>query len=324
MKYPGVARGGAVSRFGVPVQPFIFLAFRRLASASQNGLTGFMIRQSDENAARNPEGFSPRTLLESIERHLSQTSRITDEKAHEAQQLVYDAWEAPSLREQQELIRRALKIDPDNVDALLQAASYAGVSGEQEIELLRKVVGIGEKHLGPKMFQKCAGAFWGFIETRPYMRARARLAEALRVAGRLDEAVTEYQAMLELNPNDNQAVRYSLLPCLLMLGRLDKVRKLFEQHPEEAKYSAVFAWGRVLELFLSRDLPAAATALAAARKQNPHAQAYVKGHRKPPRQVPECYSPGSREEAISFADVLRAAWEKHPAALQWLETQKGG
>jgi hypothetical protein len=51
-------------------------------------------------------------------------------------------------------------------------------------------------------------------------------------------------------------------------------------------------------------------------------QVCIKGHRELPRQLPDGYSPGSKEEAICFAEVLRATWEKHPAALKWLETQK--
>ena len=64
------------------------------------------------------------------------------------------------------------------MDALLQAATYAGLEQQgRGIEFLRKVVAIGEKNLG-KDFKEFAGHFWGFIETRPYMRARERLAQA--------------------------------------------------------------------------------------------------------------------------------------------------
>jgi hypothetical protein len=109
---------------------------------------------------------------------------------------------------------------------------------------------------------------------------------------------------------------------LLALSRLEEARKLFEKYPDEFNFNAAFAWGRVLERFLSEDLPGATAALAAARKQNPHMQVYVKGHRQLPRDLPEAYAPGSKEEAICFAEGLHAAWEKHPAALQWLAAQK--
>lgn len=281
-----------------------------------------MIRSFDDPAGKNPGKFNPSALLQSLERQLSQTRPVTDQKADAAQQLVYDAWEAATDEEEEALIFSALKLDPMNVDALLQAAVYAGLDGEEEIEYLRQVVAAGEKNLGPKAFKEFAGHFWGFIETRPYMRARERLAEALRHAGRLDEAIAEWNAMLELNPGDNQGIRYLLLPAVLTLNRLEAARKLFAAYPGDLKFNTVFAWGRVLERFLSDDLPGAVAALAAARKQNPHMQAYVKGHRSLPRGLPEAYAPGSKEEAICYAEVLRAAWEKHPAALKWLETQK--
>ena len=133
-----------------------------------------MIRSYDEPSGKGPAENSPRALLQSIERHLSRTSRITDKKAQAAQQLVYDAWEAVTDEDEQELIQRALEMDPANVDALLQAAVYSGVDGEEEIELLRKIVAVGERKLGPKAFKEFAGAFWGFMETRPNSSSRSR------------------------------------------------------------------------------------------------------------------------------------------------------
>jgi len=261
-------------------------------------------------------------LLQSLERQLSQSRRGTEAKADAAQQLVYDAWEAATEEEETALIHRALKLDPMNVDALLRAGGYARLEGAEEIEYLRQVVAAGEKKLGPEAFKEFAGHFWGFIETRPYMRARGRLAEALRNAGRLEEAIVEWNAMLELNPGDNQGVRYLLLPSLLVLQRLEAARNLFEKYPGECEYNAVFAWGRVLERFLSDDLPGAKSALVVARKQNAHMQAYVKGHRPIPKELPGGYAPGSKEEAICFAGDVSAAWKKHRAAWKWLEAQK--
>jgi tetratricopeptide (TPR) repeat protein len=280
-----------------------------------------MIRQSDEIPGWDPKSPSPRQLLQSIERHLSKTTkRSSESKADQAQQLVYDAWEAATDEREQELIEQALTIDPTNVDALLYMARRSA-DNDENVELLRKIVALGEKNLGPKVFKEDAGHFWGFIETRPYMRARAQLAEALRAAGRFEEAALEYQAMLKLNPGDNQGVRYHLLPTLFMLDRLEEVRDLFQRYQDEFDFNTVFAWSRVLERFLSHDLSGASTALSAARKQNPAMQAYIKGHRAVPRHLPHAYSPGSRDEAICFAADMRPAWLKHPAALVWLEAQ---
>jgi len=274
-----------------------------------------MIRATNEGAGKNPKEFNARAVLRSMEKHLSQASAIPNKKAQQAQQLVYDAWEAATDEEERDLMQRALKLNPTNVDALLYVLDGAGLEDAEEIQALRSIVAAGEKDLGPKPFKRFAGSFWGFIETRPYMRARQRLAECLRACGGLEEAVAEYEAMLALNPNDNQGVRYHLLPCYLILRRLEAAQTLFAKY-DECNFNAPFAWCRVLQHFLSNDLPGAGQALARARKQNPNMQIYIKGHRELPRELPHAYSPGSKEEALCFAHVLRAAWEKYPEALK--------
>ena len=117
-----------------------------------------------------------------------------------------------------------------------------------------------------------------------------------------------------LNENDNLGVRHHLLPCLLALSRMDEARKLLKLHAGECEWNAAFAWGRVLERLLSGDEPGASKALAAARKQNPHLEVYLKGHRKLPRNLPDSYSVGSKEEALCYAGPLLTAWTRHPEA----------
>jgi tetratricopeptide (TPR) repeat protein len=278
-----------------------------------------MIRTFDEPAGKNPRELDPRSPLRAIERALASQSNAPSDRA---QDLFYEAMDAPTDEEELALLEKALKLDVGNVDVLLALMRHERLSNAEAIECLQKLVKLAETRLGPKAFKEFAGAFWGFHETRPYMRAREMLAEHLRAAGRLEEAVAEWNALLELNPGDNQGVRYLLLPALLTLNRPEAARKLFEAYPDDLEFNTAFAWGQVLERFLAEDLAGAVTALAAARKQNPHMQAYVKGHRSVPRGIPEVYAPGSKEEAICFAEVLHAAWAKHPAALKWLEAQK--
>jgi tetratricopeptide (TPR) repeat protein len=281
-----------------------------------------MIMPRKDQPENKPKAPTPRSLLRSIERHLHETSGVDEDTAFEAQQLVYDAMEAETDEQERELIMKALELDPTNVDALLTCARSCPFTDEEYVEVARKIVAVAEKNLGPKGFKDYAGYFWGFIETRPYMRAREELAEALRTAGRLAEAVKEWEAMLELNPNDNQGVRYNLLSSYLALSRLEAARKLMEKYEGDCAYNTLFAWGKVLERFLSGDLPAAEKALAAARQQNPYTQGYIKGHRQLPKYMPDSYAPGSKDEAVCYADALCTAWTKHPAALQWLAAQK--
>ena len=102
--------------------------------------------------------------------------------------------------------------------------------------------------------------------------------------------------MLALNENDNQGVRYELLPALLAQGRLDEARVLMERFKGEGAWSVVFAWGRVLERLLSGDEASATKALAVARKQNAHMEAYLKGHRKLPKTCPAATSQAAKRK----------------------------
>ena len=272
-----------------------------------------MIKKRDEKA---PDAGS---ILRRMERMMGGAAKG---KEREAQEFVYDAWEAADGDEAFELLTQAVELDPTNVDGWLSLMDFEPLEGEERIEFLRRLVAMGEKNLGKKAFREDKGHFWGILETRPYMRARSQLALRLMEAGRLEESIAEHEAILELNPNDNQGVRYGLLSLYLALKRLDGTNRLFQEY-DEREYSTVFAWGYVLERFLTGDTAGAIDALQDARKQNPHAQAYVLGHRRPPRHMPGSYSPGSKEEAVIAWDILKHAWKRHPEAQSWLRAQCG-
>ena len=78
--------------------------------------------------------------------------------------------------------------------------------------------------------KKNIGFFWGLTESRPYMRAKAFLAQALWDIGREDEAINHYQECLKLNPNDNQGLRYGLTSWLLAKDRLDEAELILKQY----------------------------------------------------------------------------------------------
>lgn len=268
---------------------------------------------------RDDKTLEDGSILRRMERMMGGAAKGKDRKA---QDLVYDAWEAADGDEAFELLTRAVELDPTNVDAWLGLMDFEPLESEERIEFLRRLVAMGEKNLGKKTLREDKGHFWGLLETRPYMRARSQLALRLMEAGRLEESIAEHEDMLELNPNDNQGVRYGLLSLYLALKRLDGAKRLFEQY-DEREFSTVFAWGYVLERLLADDASGAIKALKAARKQNPHAQAYFLGLRRLPRHMPGSYSPGIKEEAVIAWDILKHAWKRHPEAQAWLRAQCG-
>ncbi len=257
--------------------------------------------------------------------HLERLARpVPGELQSASRDLFYDAMDAASDAAEFGLLTEALELDPSNVDALLAIQRHLPeIPPDAEIEIMRRIVALAEKQLGKKAFTEFKGHFWGFHETRPYMRARGSLANVLYSAGRLAEAAAEWEAMLELNPGDNQGLRYRLLAVLVRLERMEDAVVLLDRYDEEA-HNTMFAWSRVLERFVSGRLDEAADAAEAAMTQNAHARSYLLGHRRLPRVVPSAYSPGSKDEALCFACDLHAMWGVYPAALKWLGGLKTG
>jgi hypothetical protein len=91
----------------------------------------------------------------------------------EAQQVMYDAWEAPTRKQAVALAKKALTISADCADAYNFLANEATKSLEEAIELFTKGVEAGKRAIGTNAFEENIGYFWGLLETRPYMRARA-------------------------------------------------------------------------------------------------------------------------------------------------------
>jgi tetratricopeptide (TPR) repeat protein len=136
----------------------------------------------------------------------------------QAQELIYDAFDV-SGKKRVALARQALELCSDCTDAYVLLAQEAARSLDEAKDLYEQGVKAGERALGPNMFKNEAGFFWGILETRPYMRARAGLAECLWMLGNRQEAIEHYQDMLRLNPNDNQGIRYIFANCLLYEGQ---------------------------------------------------------------------------------------------------------
>ena len=208
-------------------------------------------------------------------------------------------------------------MDPGSLQIIRQYIAALAFPPEAELGLLRKLQALAEKQLGKKLFDEAKGHFWLVYETRPYMMIRDEVAHKLLLAGKLEEACAEWQAMLELNPNDNQGVRYNLLCGLMMMGNLKDAEKLFQKYDESERHT-VFAWCKVLYLFIGGDEAQAVKALAIARKQNPSSEPFVLGQGTYPVRPLDSYIGGHVSESQMYGVQLELAWARYPKALGWL------
>jgi len=243
-----------------------------------------------------------------------------DTPLEQAQDLMYQAFEEGDERRRVELARQALALSPDCADAYVLLAEHAP-NRKEALALYEQGVAAGERALGPEVFERDAGHFWGLLETRPYMRARLGLALQLWTAGRRDEAVTHLQDMLRLNPNDNQGVRYTLASLLLAQDRDDDLGRLLEQYPDEG--SAAWAYTRaLLEFRRHGDTPESRRLLKDVKKTNKYVPDYLTGREFPPAEQPPYYSPGDRSEALEYVGSFMAGWKATPGAVAWLRANE--
>ena len=139
----------------------------------------------------------------------------------EAQSIMYDAWDNPDAKMRIRLAKKALKVSPDCADAYVLLAEEEARSVRKSMALFQQGVEAGRRALGEDFFQdeENIGHFWGIIETRPYMRAFAGLANSLWQMGNKEQAELHYREMLRLNPGDNQGIRFVLLEscCLIWI-----------------------------------------------------------------------------------------------------------
>jgi tetratricopeptide (TPR) repeat protein len=253
---------------------------------------------------------------------------------------------SPSPPEQEQLacIEVALKLDPTCSDAYLIQGAIAEDHGDYEKarEAYEKAMILSATKLGPDVFEESRRSklefhFWYSDGSRPYMRSRAALAYLLwRKMGRLEEAITHFQAMLTLNPGDNQGNRYALLCCLLEAGddgALEEALSTHRTYTDESGETIEIAdtcWHYTHACWQFRHQPPpsdnpfsgeATKALRQAFKYNKHVPLLLLGpDERVASRLGRTYAPGDENEAAWYVDFSQRGWRQTPGALVWLET----
>ena len=242
-----------------------------------------------------------------------------------AQELVETAFESNDPQKQVEIARKALKIDRDNVDALLILAEHDSTNVFQAIDGYRKAVAAGERSLGEDFFREHEGHFWAIHETRPYMRAMEELAGILRSASlqqgglvKVDEEVlTIYQKLLRLNPGDNQGIRYKLLYILLEQNKDKDAESLYNDYSDDE--SVWWVYGRALLDFRKYgDTDISRKSLRKAIKYNKHFPPFLFGLKRFPASPPGHYGIGDANEAAYYMNTSFHVWQATPDAISWI------
>lgn len=243
-------------------------------------------------------------------------TRIDSERLYVAEEIVEDAFETDDVSKRLAISERALRISPYCVDAYILLAAHGELAERQRIATWRRAVDVAKRVLGRERFERNVGGFWDNATTRPYMRARLGLANALCTAGRADDAISHYRDLLRLGgPREAMGARYWFADALIRFDRDRELGVLLKA------YDGGCAWLYVKALHAFRTHgygPAASMAWEEAKRRNGLVPKLLCGELPMPEGRPRSYSPGSIEEAQLY--VLQSGWTWHrtDGAVEWL------
>ena len=149
---------------------------------------------------------------------------------------VYDylqkAENASSSKERMSALKKALEIDPDNIDVRTQM--IMAEKGDRAEECLSALEGlIREVESTEKMqktIEKDRGKFWQIPETRPYIRLRHKHMNELIRCGMMDAAAEDGEEIIKLNKVDNLGIRYTLMHLYAFLENEKKALSLHKKY----------------------------------------------------------------------------------------------
>ena len=169
-----------------------------------------------------------------------------------------------------------------------------------------------KKIKGKEYFEENKGFFWGLAETRPFMRTLDEYATRLWDAGKKEKAVETFKYMIDLNPDDNQGIRYPLVNYLINLNKYGDALELINEFRYEE--SAIWYYSLLL-IAIKQDLDDddfIQELFEAAYNTNPYIVDYIIS-KKEIYEVPPFYSPGDESEAEMYMVISEGNWNDKKA-----------
>ena len=168
-----------------------------------------------------------------------QDSIFDDSYEEDDEEKVYDYLEqaehASTDTQAEKYIKKALAINPDNVDALLAQAKLTSKSDEDYLKKLEKIIANTQEQLKQQGYfnDEYIGDFWAIYETRSYLNAKYEYVALLMNCTMMSKAKAECEDILRLCENDNLGIRYFLMHIYTHFEDEKKALELFKKYDKE-------------------------------------------------------------------------------------------
>ena len=233
----------------------------------------------------------------------------------QAQDLIFEANELPDEKGYP-LALKALHMDPDCIAAYDYLGTLEAIP-ETAILYYKHGIEIGKRIFAKTHFKEGIGNFWMINETRPFMSCMQAYADCLKNMGRFHDAVSVYEEMIRLNPNDNQGIRDQLLLYLIRINEFNKFRKYDKLYKDDL--GAFSSFNRALFAFKT---------LGSSANSNELLQKAIESNKyviprlltkKISDEFPEVYGIGDENEAIYYCFFAHQIWHETFGAIDWIK-----
>lgn len=187
---------------------------------------------------------------------------------------------------------------------------------DEAIEYVKLALMHAKKKIPNSLFNQLKGELWLELDARPYLMVKDELASLYCMKGDYESAVEIYKEILKLNKNDNQGIRYKILPLFVLIDKYKDAEKLISRYDKDM--SALLLYSTALYHYKVGNEIGAASVLKQAFKANKYVPQYLLGMIETPRMLPDMYSYGSEEEAEVYMEYAIIAWINIRGAMYWL------
>src|SRR5699024_5974571 len=240
---------------------------------------------------------------EDMEEFISEEFDIPEDVTIETIDDIIDLAKNSDLDKRAQLLEVVLKVEPNHLEALVLLAETEQNS-VRKLQLLKDALNLTEDNLSTPIFAENKGSFWTNLETRQFMFVQAKLAQLFKEMQSYEEAICIYEQMLRLNVNDNQGIRYELVPLYIENRMFDQALDVIEQY----KDTQMLFNKALIHIMKDGNTLDTRRELADAVKENSYVVDYLTGEKEIPAQPTTYYEPGGETEAVLYAEMTKHLW----------------
>jgi tetratricopeptide (TPR) repeat protein len=240
--------------------------------------------------------------------------------AEKAQDLVYRSGAVLGRRRTQ-LLREALVAWPECPDAPVRLGENTR-DPAKALALFEAGCAAAERAIDPGLRESLKGHYRENRQTRSYLRGLMGMATAHHRLGRVDEAVSEYRALMSLDDQDGARACHHLLALLLEEARDDEAGALLGEEEDEGPE---WAYGWTLWAYRNTSRREATGILRIAQETNPGVARVLVSEALGAGDDWELGEWGAGEdadvaldEALDYVRLFGLAWERTDGAIEWL------